>query len=48
LVSYYNYTKKQRYELGITDTLFRLAIGLEDVEDIIQDLERSLKAASKA
>jgi cystathionine gamma-synthase len=44
LVSYYDYTKKQRYELGITDTLFRLAVGLEDVEDIIEDLERGFMA----
>jgi cystathionine gamma-synthase len=43
LVSYYNYTRKERYELGITDTLFRLAVGIEDVEDIIKDLERGLK-----
>ena len=43
LVSYYNYTRKQRYELGITDTLFRLAVGIEDVEDLIEDLERGLK-----
>ena len=43
LVSYYDYTRKERYELGITDTLFRLAVGLEDVEDIINDLERGLK-----
>jgi cystathionine gamma-synthase len=40
LVSYYNYTRKERYKLGITDTLFRLAVGIEDVEDIIADLER--------
>ena len=43
LVTYYDYTKKERYELGITDTLFRLAVGIEDVEDIIADLERGLK-----
>ena len=43
LVSYYNYTRKERYELGITDTLFRLAVGIEDVEDLIADLERGLK-----
>ncbi len=42
LVSYYDYTRKERYELGITDTLFRLAVGIEDVEDIIADLERAL------
>jgi len=43
LVSYYDCTRKERYELGITDTLFRLAVGIEDVEDIIADLERGLK-----
>ena len=43
LVSYYDYTRKERYKLGITDTLFRLAVGIEDVEDIIEDLERALK-----
>jgi len=45
LVSYYDYTRKQRYELGITDTLFRLAVGIEDVEDIIADLDHALKKA---
>lgn len=43
LVSYYDYKRKERYELGITDTLFRLAVGIEDADDIIQDLERGLK-----
>jgi cystathionine gamma-synthase len=43
LVSYYNYKRKERYELGITDTLFRLAVGIEDANDIIDDLERGLK-----
>jgi len=42
LVSYYDYSRKDRYKLGITDTLFRLAVGIEDVEDIIADLERGL------
>lgn len=43
LVSYYDYTRKQRYELGITDTLFRLAVGIEDTDDIIADLEKGLR-----
>lgn len=42
LVSYYDYSRKERYQLGITDTLFRLAVGIEDVDDIIADLERGL------
>ena len=47
LVSYYDYTKKQRKELGITDNLFRLAVGIENTEDIIRDLERGLEYAKK-
>jgi cystathionine gamma-synthase len=46
-VSYYDYTREARYELGITDTLFRLAVGLENVEDIIDDLEQAFDKARK-
>lgn len=42
LVSYYDCSRKARYELGITDTLFRLAVGIEDADDIIADLRRAL------
>ena len=45
LVSYYNLTRKERYKLGITDTLIRLAVGVENVEDIIADLDQALKKA---
>jgi len=45
LVSYYDYTRKQRYELGISDTLFRLAVGIENVDDIIDDLKRGLTSS---
>lgn len=33
---------EQRHEAGITDNLIRLAVGLEDVKDIQQDLQRGL------
>ncbi|HPC47850.1 MAG TPA: aminotransferase class I/II-fold pyridoxal phosphate-dependent enzyme, partial [Deltaproteobacteria bacterium] len=46
-VSYYDYTREQRYELGIIDTLFRLAVGLEDVQDIIDDLDRAFARAAR-
>jgi cystathionine gamma-synthase len=46
-VSYYDYTREARYELGITDTLFRLAVGLEDTEDIIGDLARAFEMAAQ-
>jgi len=42
-VTYYNMTRKERYALGITDTLIRLAVGVEDEEDIIADLDQALK-----
>lgn len=36
---------EQRAQLGITDSLIRLSVGIEDVQDILDDLERALKAA---
>jgi cystathionine gamma-synthase len=47
LVSYYDYPRPERYRLGITDTLFRLAVGIEDADDIIGDLNAALDAAGK-
>jgi cystathionine gamma-synthase len=44
LVSYYDCTRKERLALGITDTLFRLAVGIEDADDILADLKRGLEA----
>lgn len=35
----------QRDALGITDSLIRLSVGLEDVEDLLEDLENSLNAS---
>jgi len=43
LINFYEYTKKQRYQMGITDTLFRLSVGIEGTEDIIADLEGALE-----
>jgi len=37
------YAPEERLEAGIKDNLVRLAVGLEDVEDIILDLDRALK-----
>lgn len=36
---------KQREELGITDALIRLSVGLEDVEDLIEDLDLAFREA---
>ena len=35
--------KKIRDSLGISDTLLRLSVGIEDVEDIIDDLKQALE-----
>jgi cystathionine gamma-lyase len=36
--------KDRREALGITDTLIRLSVGIEDVDDLIEDLERAFGA----
>jgi len=46
-VSYYDLTRKQRYALGITDTLLRLAVGVEDADDLIADLDQALRRSHK-
>ncbi|WP_416827380.1 bifunctional cystathionine gamma-lyase/homocysteine desulfhydrase [Ectobacillus polymachus] len=34
----------RRQELGITDTLIRISVGIEDVEDLIEDLMQGLES----
>jgi cystathionine gamma-synthase len=41
-VSYYKSTKEERLALGIKDGLIRLAVGIENAEDIIEDLSQAL------
>lgn len=38
------YTKEEREIAGISDGLIRVAVGLENVEDIVNDLEKALKS----
>lgn len=35
-------TKEERAEIGITDDLVRLSVGVEDIDDLIDDLEQAL------
>jgi cystathionine beta-lyase len=35
--------KEERERTGVVDTLIRLSVGVEDVEDLIADLEQALK-----
>jgi cystathionine gamma-synthase len=41
-VTYYAMTREERIEIGILDELVRLAVGFEDPEDIIGDLDQAL------
>jgi cystathionine gamma-lyase len=36
--------KERRLKLGISDNLIRVSVGIEDVEDLVQDLVRGFKA----
>jgi len=46
LMSYYDVPKEKRQQLGIRDNLVRLALGIEDAEDIIADLRQALERAA--
>jgi cystathionine beta-lyase/cystathionine gamma-synthase len=35
--------KEEREKMGLTDSLVRFSVGLEDIEDLIQDVENALK-----
>lgn len=47
-ISYYMHTREERMELGIKDGLIRLAVGLEDPEDIVEDIDQALAAAESS
>jgi cystathionine beta-lyase len=34
--------KQEREKTGVVDSLIRLSVGVEDVEDLIADLEQAL------
>lgn len=44
-VTYYNMPREERIALGVTDDLIRLALGIEDPDDIIEDLFHAMKIA---
>jgi cystathionine gamma-synthase len=41
-ISYYGCSRKERIKLGIKDGLIRLAVGVENAEDIIEDIDQAL------
>ncbi|MBI4056509.1 MAG: cystathionine gamma-synthase [Elusimicrobia bacterium] len=40
--------KEEREKAGLKDTLLRLSVGIEDVEDLIQDLDQAIKQSAKS
>lgn len=42
LMSFYELTTEERLQVGIKDSLIRLAVGIEDCEDLIADLDQAL------
>jgi cystathionine gamma-lyase len=44
LMTHASVPKEKREELGVTDSLVRLSVGVEDVRDLIDDLKGALEA----
>lgn len=42
LMSYYEKTSEERLALGIKDNLVRFAIGIEDTDDVVYDIQQAL------
>jgi cystathionine gamma-synthase len=42
LISYYELSSEERAQMGISDTLIRLAVGIENADDLILDVARAL------
>jgi len=40
-MSYYELSTEERLQVGIKDNLVRLALGIEDAEDLMADLEQA-------
>ncbi|MGV7105924.1 cystathionine gamma-synthase [Flavobacterium sp. U410] len=43
LMTHASIPAEKRAEVGITDDMVRLSVGVEDIEDLLQDLEQALK-----
>jgi cystathionine beta-lyase/cystathionine gamma-synthase len=42
MMSFFDYPEDYRHAIGMVDNLVRIALGLEDVEDLIADLKQAL------
>ncbi len=46
-MTHLSYSPEERDRLGIDERLIRLSVGLEDVEDLIDDLDQAMSTASR-
>ena len=44
LMSFYELTTEERLQVGIKDDLIRFSVGIEDTDDLIDDLRAALDA----
>jgi cystathionine gamma-synthase len=44
VMSYYEVSAEDRQRFGISDNMIRLSCGIENVEDLIEDLRQALEA----
>jgi methionine-gamma-lyase len=44
-MTHYGVPKTERKRFGITDGLIRMSVGIEGIEDILNDLEQALSEA---
>jgi O-acetylhomoserine (thiol)-lyase len=40
---YFEYPESRRLELGVRETMLRLSVGIEEVDDLVADIEQSLE-----
>ena len=45
LMTHASIEEKERVSLGVTNNLIRISVGLENPQDIIEDIDAALKAA---
>ena len=47
LISYFEYSSKERSQIGISDNLVRFSLGIEDTQDLIDDVAQALETINK-
>lgn len=43
LMAHYKISPEERRRIGVTENLIRLSVGIEDQEDLIDDLKQALE-----